>query len=219
MSKPKQSEYKASEAEKANAAVAMADKKYFRENYLPKQREFIERSFNEEAGLMSMGEGRAQADTMQALTSNPNRRAVAAVDAQADLAAAAGAQQLQGTAQGLMGARSDQISGIKSANQMASQTASGLSQASKIATTDTLNRAKAKQIRRAGLIKAGTTLGVQAGKNFSQYRAAESLNAEETRKNTDKDGNLQPGGDYIPMDENANIFQIAFGRGLGDYGG
>ena len=155
-----------------------------------------------------MGEGRAQADTMQALTQNPNRRAVGAVDAQADLASAASAQQLQGTAQGLVGARSDQVAGIKSANQMASQTAAGLSQASKIATTDTLNRAKAKQTRNSALIGAATKLGVQAGKNYSQYRAAESLNTQESNK-PENEQNL------IPMTENAGLFKIVTGRGLG----
>lgn len=206
MSKPKSSDYKESEVDKVNAAVSVADKKYFRENYLPKQIEFIERSFNQESGLMSMGEGRAGADTMQALTMNPNRRAVAAVDSQADLAAAAGAQQLQGTAQGLMGARSDQIAGIKSANQMAGQTAAGLSQASKIATTDTLNLAAAKQIRNSGNISAFRTLGVQAGQNYSQYRAAEAINKGEEGKDNP---------DLVPMDPNANLFQILSGQGLG----
>lgn len=206
MSKPKSSDYKESEVDKVNAAVSVADKKYFRENYLPKQIEFIERSFNQESGLMSMGEGRAGADTMQALTMNPNRRAVAAVDSQADLAAAAGAQQLQGTAQGLMGARSDQIAGIKSANQMAGQTAAGLSQASKIATTDTLNLATAKQIRNSGNISAFRTLGVQGGQNYSQYRAAEAINKGEEGKDNP---------DLVPMDPNANLFQILSGQGLG----
>lgn len=201
MSKPKSSDYKESEVDKVNAAVAMADKQYFRENYLPKQKEFIERSFKEESGLMSMGEGRAQADTMQALTQNPNRRAVGAVDAQADLASAASAQQLQGTAQGLLGARSDQVAGIKSANQMASQTAAGLSQASKIATTDTLNRAKAKQIRSASMIGAATKLGVQAGKNVGQYRAAQQYNQSAA-------------GQKDPIKTNDNPFAILSGFGL-----
>ena len=208
MSKPKSSDYKESEVDKVNSAVAMADKKYFRENYLPKQKEFIERSFKEESGLMSMGEGRAQADTMQALTQNPNRRAVGAVDAQADLASAASAQQLQGTSQGLLGARSDQVAGIKSANQMASQTAAGLSQASKIATTDTLNRAAAKQTRTSALIGATTKLGVQAGANYSQYRAAEITNKGEAGKPTNEQ-------DLVPMDSGAGLFKIVTGRGLG----
>ena len=199
MSKPKKADYKASDVEKINASIAMADKKFFKENYLPKQKEFVERSFKEQETLMSLGEGRAQADTMQALTQNPNRRAVSRVDTEADLASAASAQQLQGTAQGLTGSRSDQIGGIKSANQMAAQTAAGLSQASKIATTDTLNKARAKQIRSSGNLKAFTTLGTQVGKNVGEYRAAQVYNAA----NPDN-----------PINLSDNPFAIAFGRGL-----
>ncbi len=165
MSKPDKP--KASEVEKVNAAIALEDKKFYREQYLPKLKEFVNRSFNEEESMMNVAEGRAQADTMQALTSNPNRRAMMAVDAQADLASAASAQALQGTRQGLQAARSDQVTGIKMANQMASQTAAGLSQASRIATTDTLNKIKAKQTRTQGLIKAGQTLGVAAGEYYT----------------------------------------------------
>ncbi len=200
MSKPKKSDYKASEAEKVNAAVAKADKAFFRENYLPKQKEFVERSFVEQDTLIAQGEGRAQADTMQALTSNPNRRAVSAVDTQADLASAASAQQFQGTIQGLLGSRSDQVAGIKSANKMAAQTAAGLSTASKIATTDTLNRVKAKNIRMAGNIKAFGTLGQQVGKNVSQYRAAQAYN----QTNPDN---------QIPT--SPNPFDIVFGQSIG----
>ncbi len=204
MSKPKKSDYKASEAEKVNAAVAKADKAFFRENYLPKQKEFVERSFVEQDTLIAQGEGRAQADTMQALTMNPNRRAVSAVDTQADLASAASAQQLQGTTQGLLGSRSDQVAGIKSANQMAAQTAAGLSQAAKIAKTDTLSKAQAKQIRSAGNIKAFGTLAGQAGKNLSQYRAAKAYNDQEGRKEIDK---IMIGSD--------NPFDIIFGQSIG----
>ena len=200
MSKPKSSDYKESEVDKVNAAVAMADKEYFREQYLPKQKQFLEKAFKQESSLMDVGEGRAQADTMQALTANPNRRAMMSVDSQADLASAASAQQLQGTAQGLMGARSDQIAGIKSANQMASTTAAGLSQASKIATTDTLNKAKAKQIRTAGMIGMGKTLGVQMGKNLQDYRAAKMYNETDQGKQN-----------RIAL---GNPFQAAFGFGI-----
>lgn len=164
----------------------MQDKQFYRENYLPKLKEFTEQSFRDEGALINVAEGRAQADTYQTLTGNPNRRAMMSVDAQADLTSAAAAQQLQGTAQGLTAARSDQVSGIKMANQMASTTASGLSQASRIATTDTLNRAAAKQTRTQGLISAGTTLAKQGGENVRQYRAAKIANLDATAKGVDK---------------------------------
>tara|TARA_R100001163_G_scaffold29218_1_gene23307 strand:+ start:2239 stop:2898 length:660 start_codon:yes stop_codon:yes gene_type:complete len=171
LSKPKAGQYKASPVEKINAAIAMQDKKRFREKFSPVLQEYVKGAFKDEGSLQAVAEGRAQADTMQILTDRPTLKAVQSVDAQADLAAAASAQQLQASAQGLTAARSDQVTGIKMANQMATQTASGLSQASKIATTETLARAKAKQTRTSGLIKAGTILGKQMGSNFQDARA------------------------------------------------
>ena len=149
----------------------MQDKKRFREKFSPVLQEYVKGAFKDEGSLQAVAEGRAQADTMQILTDRPTLKAVQSVDSQADLAAAASAQQLQAAAQGLTAARSDQVTGIKMANQMATQTASGLSQASKIATTETLARAKAKQTRTSGLIKAGTILGKQAGSNFRDVQA------------------------------------------------
>ena len=83
---------------------------------------------------------------------------------------------------------------------MAAQTAAGLSTASKIATTDTLNRVKAKNIRMAGNIKAFGTLGQQVGKNVSQYRAAQAYN----QTNPDN---------QIPT--SPNPFDIVFGQSIG----
>jgi len=171
LSKPKASQYKASPVEKINAAIALKDKQRFREKFSPVLQAYVAQSFAGEESLQGVAEGRAQADTMQVLTNRPGLAAVQRVDAQADLASAAAAQQLQASAQGLTAARSDQVGGIKMANQQASQTAAGLSQASKIATTDTLNRAKAKQTRTQGMIKAATVLGKQAGSNFQDIQA------------------------------------------------
>ena len=178
MSKPKASQYKASPVEKINAAIALKDKQRFREKFSPVLQAYVASSFAGEESLQGVAEGRAQADTMQVLTNRPGLAAVQRVDAQADLASAAAAQQLQASAQGLTAARSDQVGGIKMANQQASQTAAGLSQASKIATTDTLNRAKAKQTRTQGMIKAATILGKQAGSNFQDIQALKAAGAK-----------------------------------------
>ena len=178
MSKPKSSQYKASPVEKINAAIALKDKQRFRQKFSPVLQKYVEGAFQDEGSLQAVAEGRAQADTMQVLTDRPSLRAVQSVDSQADLAAAASAQQLQAATQGLTAARSDQVTGIKMANQMATQTASGLSQASKIATTATLAKAKAKQTRTSGLIKAGTILGKQMGSNFQDIRALKAAGAK-----------------------------------------
>ena len=47
-SKPKSSEFKASEQEKALASVSLAEKNYFREKYLPKLTELRDKSMIEE---------------------------------------------------------------------------------------------------------------------------------------------------------------------------
>lgn len=204
MGKPSKSDYKASEQEKVGAAIASADKDWFNKEYLPKTIEFVQNSFNEEGALISKAEGVASADTMQALTSNPNRNAVMSVDAEADLASAGAAQMLQGTTAGTVGARSDQISGIKMANNMAATTTAGLSQSSKLATSDTLNRMKAKNIRVAGTMKAGTTLGKVMGSNFQDYNAAMAANAKLPNENA-------PG--YIDLNEDAGFFEKTLGLG------
>jgi len=178
LSKPKASQYKASPVEKINAAIALKDKQRFRQKFSPVLQAYVASSFAGEESLQGVAEGRAQADTMQVLTNRPGLAAVQRVDAQADLASAAAAQQLQASAQGLTAARSDQVGGIKMANQQASQTAAGLSQASKIATSDTLNRAKAKQTRASGMFKAATILGKQFGSNFQDVRALKAAGAD-----------------------------------------
>ena len=72
-SKPKQQDYEASEAEKASASVAMAEYQYFKQRYDPLLRQMRDKSMSEDIG--STLRGRANADTMQALTSQPSYQA------------------------------------------------------------------------------------------------------------------------------------------------
>ena len=67
-SKPKASEYKASEAEKISASVAKADHDRFKELYDPLLQTMREASKSTDPTRQLRG--RANADTMQALTSN-----------------------------------------------------------------------------------------------------------------------------------------------------
>ena len=66
-SKPKKSEYKASDTEKTQAAIAAADQRYFQQTYDPLLVEMRDKAATED--VASTLRGRAQADTMQALTS------------------------------------------------------------------------------------------------------------------------------------------------------
>ena len=65
-SKPKQQDYKASDAEKASASVAMAEYKYFKERYDPLLQDMRDKSMQEDPSQTLRA--RANADTMQALS-------------------------------------------------------------------------------------------------------------------------------------------------------
>ena len=169
-SKPKASAYAASESEKATASIALADKQYFKDKYLPKLTELRDRSSTE--NYQGVARGRAQADTMQALTNRPSLAATRSVDASADRAAAAGSQLLQGSLQGLAAQRGDQVNVLKQARGMAADATSGLSRAAKIATTKNLQFAQAKQNRRNANFAMGTKLAAGAIGNITQNKLA-----------------------------------------------
>lgn len=154
-SKPKSSEYKASEQEKALASVSLAEKNYFREKYLPKLTQLRDRASTE--NYEGVATGRAQADTMQAL-SRPSLQASQAVDTAANMASAAGAQALQGRAQGLTAQRGDQVNVLKNARGMQADAQSGLSKAARIESTKQLRFAQAKQNRRNANFAMGSKL-------------------------------------------------------------
>jgi len=155
VSKPKSSEYKASEQEKALASVSLAEKNYFREKYLPKLTQLRDRASTE--NYEGVATGRAQADTMQAL-SRPSLQASQAVDTAANMASAAGAQALQGRAQGLTAQRGDQVNVLKNARGMQADAQSGLSKAARIESTKQLQFAQAKQNRRNANFAMGSKL-------------------------------------------------------------
>ena len=177
-SKPKGSDFKASEQEKALASVSLAEKNYFRQKYVPKLTELRDRSSTED--YSGVATGRAQADTMQALSGRPSLQATQSVDAAADLASAAGAQQLQGRTQGLTAQRGDQINVLKNARGMQADAQSGLSQAARIESSKQLDFARAKQARRNANFKAGTQLLEKMGENRQEnlgLRDAKNKNA------------------------------------------
>ena len=155
MSKPNKT--KASEQEKALASVSLAEKNYFREKYLPKLKELRDRSSTE--NYQGVATGRAQADTMQAL-SRPSLQATQAVDTAANMASAAGAQALQGRSQGLTAQRGDQVNVLKNARGMQADAQQGLSRAARIESTKQLQFARAKQARRNANVGAFQNIAV-----------------------------------------------------------
>lgn len=199
MSKPKASEYKASESEKALASISLSDKKFYRENYLPKLTELRDQS--EKQDYTGAAEGRANADTMQALTNRPALAATRSVDATADLASAATGQAANAYFQGTVGQKEDQLGVLKSARGLASTATAGIARAGRIETSSQLARAQAKQTRRSAVISSATKLGAQFASNVGDANAFEQA---ETKRGDEK------GVEYKAA-EQGNFFQKGFG--------
>lgn len=142
-SKPKKQDYEASEAEKASASVAMAEYQYFKQRYDPLLRQMRDKSMSEDIG--STLRGRANADTMQALTSQPSYQATQSTTATGDMA-----QAYQGQL-GVANRNAKQIQNTMRTNVLgtargqAADAQTGMAQASRLATSEALSRAKAKQ--------------------------------------------------------------------------
>lgn len=156
-SKPKQSEYQATEAEKIQAKVAKAEKDYFNQMYSPLLREMRDISLKENYG--DYVAGRAQADTMQSLSGKPSLMATRSVDAQADLLSAAIGQQVQGRSQGLAAQRNRQVGVLATARGQQADATTGLAGAARIAASDSLQSAERKQMIRNANMKAGLKIG------------------------------------------------------------
>lgn len=160
--KPKSQDYKPSEAEKTQAAVSKAEKDYFDQKYGPLLREM--RDLADKEDFSATAKGRAQADTMQALTSRPSIQAARSVDSAANLASAAGSQQAQADFQALQAKRQRQVGVLGTARGQAADATTGLSRAAQIQSTKDLEFAKARQQERDARFAAGlkiATTGIQ----------------------------------------------------------
>ena len=162
MSKPKKQEYKPTEAEKMQASIALKEKQDFDRMYGPLLRET--RDLSEKEDFSATARGRANADTMQALTAKPSIQATRSVDAAADVASAAGGQLAQADVQALTAKRKRQVGVLGTARGQQADATTGLSSVARIENTKSLQAAKDKQMVRdattSALIKVGTTGGL-----------------------------------------------------------
>jgi len=167
---PKKSDYKPSEAERASASVAMAEYQYFKANYDPLLQQMRDKSMTEDIG--STLRGRANADTMQALTTNTSYDQTQRGTSTGDLA-----QAYQGQL-GVANRNAKQIQNTMRTNVLgtargqAADAQTGMAQASRLATSEALERAKAKSDVAAAKLKAASQIGtafiLQGGENMEQ---------------------------------------------------
>ena len=175
-SKPKQSEYQASQTEKDAERVAKADAAYFAKTYDPLLLEMRDQAATEKVAPTLRG--RAQADTMQALTGQTNLGLVQGLGQSANLASGAISQML-GANVAAKGVKTEQQVGVLgTARGQAADAGDALAQASRMARSEGLAKAKAKQDIRLSrnqmmfdLGKAGTMKGLQNYQDTGTFRA------------------------------------------------
>ena len=157
-SKPKKQEYQATDEEKASASVAKANYDFFKQNYAPLLREMRDQSQSDDNRRALRG--RANADTMQALTSQPTFQQTQNVSGAGELSQALGGQLgvADASAKNIQNKASSNVLGI--ARGQAADAQSGMAQASRLATSEALNRARAnQQVRGARNAAAGQIAG------------------------------------------------------------
>ena len=150
-SKPRAAEYRPSETEKQQAAIAQADQDFFEQSYDPLLRQMRDESLktNTDATLR----GRAQADTMQALTAEgPNLGTISRVDTAANRASGAIANMLQANVLAKDVKNQQQVGVLATARGQTADAGSGLAQASKLARSEDLNRASAALSRSVNIM-------------------------------------------------------------------
>tara|TARA_B000000565_G_C23637560_1_gene321378 strand:- start:31 stop:645 length:615 start_codon:yes stop_codon:yes gene_type:complete len=165
-SKPKPQDYKPSETEKTQAAIAAEEQRYFEQTYQPLFIKQMQRAA--ERKLAPTFRGRAQADTMQALTgSGPQLGVVSGVSDAADRAMGAVSNIAASTTQAAKASQSDQMNSLSQSLGLGSAASSGLASASRQAASRGLAEAQAKQqVRMAkndalfSAAKAGLSMGM-----------------------------------------------------------
>ena len=171
-SKPKQQDYEASDAEKASASVAMAEYQYFKDNYDPLLQKQRDKSMEEDPGVTLRG--RANADTMQALTTQPTFQQTQSTDATGDMAKAYQGQLGQANTRATDIQNTTRTAVLGTARGQAADSQTGMGQASRLETSQALALAKGnQQVASAKFDAAGKVAGaalMQGAEQYGYYR-------------------------------------------------
>ena len=143
-SKPKSKDYKPSAADQANASVAMAEYRKFKQLYDPLLQDMRDKSLTKQRTAAATLRGRAGADTMQALSA-PSLTQARRVDRAGDVSQALLGQYGIANRSALDVANTMKTGVLGTARGQAADAQTGMAQASRLGTSAALSRAKAKQ--------------------------------------------------------------------------
>ena len=157
-SKPKKQHYKASEGEKASAAVAMAEYTYFKEKYDPLLQQMRDKSLSKDP--TDTFRDRSGADTAQALTSGSMAQQALSGQGSDDYAKAYQGQLGQADRMGGEVQTKAQMGVLGTARGQAADGTSGMAQVANLQTSAALARAKDKQkLSQAKMTAVGQVAG------------------------------------------------------------
>lgn len=178
MDGPKKSDYKPTEGEKMNASVAVAEQKRFKELYDPLLQQMRDESLTQ--NFSEIARGKANADTMQALTGEPMQyRNTQNVGRAGDLGAALGGQLQQANVQAKKAQNQTQSGVLATARGQQETTAQALNNIGKIENTAALAKAKANQEVATAKFKAGAQLAGSYVLQGLENKATRGANGEE----------------------------------------
>lgn len=167
--KPKAQNYKPSEADKANAAVALAEYNRFKEKYDPLLIEMRDKSMSDDPTQTLRA--RANADTMQALTEGVNFQQTQIPNAGSDMSAGLQGQLGLANQSGANVQNQMQTNVLGTARGQAADAQKGMANASRLATSEALARAKANQdVANAKLNMAGQFAGATIGSGLKNMQ-------------------------------------------------
>lgn len=216
-SKPKEKDYQPSAAEKASAAVAMAENKYFKEKYDPLLQKMRDASKTDDSA--DVLRGRANADTMQTLAGSASYDRAASGASGGAEAQAYQAQLAQADKAGLEIKNNMQLGVLGTARGQAADAQTGMGAAGNMGASRVLTQAKAKQTKReartAALGQVATSLIMQGAKNM-QTGGEVKMQADKKTPMKDANGNVmrtEKGSFFTPRDADGNKVQ-GFGSRL-----
>ena len=130
-------------SEKTNASVATAEYQYFKDNYDPLLQQMRDQSMTQDTS--STLRGRANADSMQALTSNLNYQQTQNVQDAGSLATGYRGQLGAANASSKQIDNKAQTNVLGVARKQAADSQSGMAEASRMAASESLSKMEAKQ--------------------------------------------------------------------------
>ena len=193
---PKKSEYKASPAEKASAAVAMAEHKYFKEKYDPLLQKERDASMNDDSARVL--KSRANADTMQTLAGRANYDRAATGASGGDEAQAYQAQLGQAATTGLDIKNKRKLAVLGTARGQQADASGFMTSAANMGASRALTKAAAKQTERSAktqmLGQLGTAVLKQGIKNKLSRGKELGVDADTEEMQYEKGSFFKPAG-------------------------